>query len=461
MSSSRVPGLGSSVTAPRPTPIVALPKQVATVVGPDALLDPAGYAVDGRVPAVAVRPANRDQVADLLALASETGVKVVPWGGGTRMSSGLPPAGVDLVLVLDRLNRVVEHEPADLTVTVEAGITLAALQAALAEKGQNLGLDGPLADRATIGGILAANVSGSRRLAFGTARDLTLGLTVVQPSGIITKSGGKVVKNVAGFDLNKLYIGSFGTLAVIVEATFKVMPLPRPRATLIVPLNDVSALAPLAAELRRVNLPLRALDALVFTPDAPPVEPLSGDCRAAVLIDVAGTPAALDRQVRDLTDLLTSAGQSQTGAGAVIRLDDDDVQREFWQAVQDFGRDGSPADVMVRLGFPPSRFGAVLESVAAVVGGRMPAVTAQAGSGVLTLFWSATAATDSAVRIRHLRERMQAVAGVAVVERCPLELKEQVDVWGPAGPELRLIRAIKDQFDPARILSPGRYVGGI
>jgi glycolate oxidase FAD binding subunit len=151
---------------------------------------------------------------------------VVPWGGGTRMSVGAPPARLGVVLVLKRLNRILEHEPGDLTATAEAGITLGALQAELGKRGQWLSLDPAQADRATLGGVLSSNDAGPRRHLYGSCRDLLIGLTVITASGATVKGGGKVVKNVAGYDLPKLFIGAFGTLGVIVEATVKLRPRP-------------------------------------------------------------------------------------------------------------------------------------------------------------------------------------------------------------------------------------------
>ena len=468
---------------------------VGEIVGEASLLDPAGYAVDGVMPAVVARPVETEQVSRLLALACQTGARVIPWGGGTTIDRGLPPKGADLVIVLDRLNRVLEHEPADLTVTVEAGITLAELQRALAASGQNVGLDAPLADRATIGGILAANVSGSRRLAFGTARDLVIGMRVVQPDGRITKSGGKVVKNVAGFDLNKLYIGSFGTLAVILEVTFKVAPLPRARATLIVPVSDLARLADLAAQVRTVNLPLGALDVLIPSADCRLADAELGDLPACLAIEVASTPAAVERTVADLTALIDGVLGSDPARRPAQILREPDRQTRFWQAVQDFGRvDGAPGggsspnhdtdpslsskvegslehriDLIARLSFRPSLFGAVLDLIRAEFAGRLPlssaqgwpAAVARAGSGVLTLFWSSATDPAPVERIARLRAALAARDGTLVVERCPFGLKSAIDVWGPISSDWPLMRRIKDQFDPTGILNPGRFVGGI
>src|SRR2546430_5431449 len=209
--------------------IVPLLDKLRAIVGPAHVLagiELSPYVIEGRTPEAAVRPGNVDEVAAVIAQAAEAGVPVVPWGGGSAVGVGVPPARAGLVLLLTRLSALVEHEPGDLTATAQAGITLAALQAALHARGQWLSLDPPDAARATLGGVLAANASGPRRHLYGTPRDVLIGVTVVTADGAVVRGGGKAVKNVAGYDLPKLFVGSFGTLGVIVEATVKLRPVP-------------------------------------------------------------------------------------------------------------------------------------------------------------------------------------------------------------------------------------------
>ena len=191
------------------------------------------YAIDGIDPQAVVLPRSTHEIQEVLGYAADRELSVITAGGGTKLGIGNPPEGVDLILSTSRLDQVLEYEPADLTVTVEAGIRLAALQAKLAEHGQYFPLDPPYADRCTIGGITATNASGPSRLRFGSARDLVLGMRVVQSSGTVVKSGGKVVKNVAGYDLNKLYLGSFGTLGILTEISLKLQPLPEIERTVL------------------------------------------------------------------------------------------------------------------------------------------------------------------------------------------------------------------------------------
>jgi glycolate oxidase FAD binding subunit len=209
------------------------------------------FTVAGVRPGCLCAPATVDEVSAAVRAASAAGGAVIPWGGGTRMSLGFPPRSADLVLQTFRLSEIVEYEPADLTVTVQAGMPLADLQARLGAEGQMLALDPAAADRATIGGLIAANASGPLRLLYGTARDVVIGTRVVNADGIISKAGGRVVKNVAGYDLNKLYVGSLGTVGVIVELSFKLHPLPANEGMLLAAFSSAAeAAAPIAALMR-------------------------------------------------------------------------------------------------------------------------------------------------------------------------------------------------------------------
>src|SRR6266446_5649748 len=184
-------------------------------------------AVSGMLPQFVAEPDNENQLASALSLANEAGMTVVPRGGATKLDWGNPPKKAELILSTARLDRIVEHAWADLTVTAEAGCTLQSLQDTLAQHGQRLAFDGLWPERATIGGVLSANDSGALRLRFGALRDLIIGVTIALPDGTLASSGGKVVKNVAGYDLPKLVTGALGTLGVITRAVFRLHPLPR------------------------------------------------------------------------------------------------------------------------------------------------------------------------------------------------------------------------------------------
>src|SRR5262249_19957438 len=229
---------------------------------------------------------------------------VIPRGGGTRMTLGFPPRAADLVVQTEKLHEVVEYEPADLTVTVQAGMRLSELQERLRAEGQMLALDPAAADRATIGGLIAANASGPLRFMYGTARDLVIGTRVVNADGIVSKAGGRVVKNVAGYDLNKLYVGSLGTVGVIAELSFKLHPLPQAQGALLATFSSADDAASAVSALVRSPLGLAAIELL----DAGAADGLPGgvslDGDDVVLIVAAtGFERAVVRQLGDVREI--------------------------------------------------------------------------------------------------------------------------------------------------------------
>src|SRR5919202_2526867 len=213
--------------------------------------DSTNFAVDGLTPRAVEGPESAEAVAALLRRAAGERQAVVPWGAGTKQGLGNVPRAYDLAFDLSALDQVLEYEPADLVVTAQAGVPLAALQRRWGEAGQFLALDPPYAEQATLGGTLAANASGPSRLLYGTARDLVLGMRVALPSGEVVKSGGKVVKNVVGYDLNKMHIGALGTLGLMVEVTLKVHPLPAAEATVYAEFDRLEAAGNVAGKLFR------------------------------------------------------------------------------------------------------------------------------------------------------------------------------------------------------------------
>ena len=427
-----------------------------SIVPPERRRD---YSVDGVAPEAAVLPSTVEDLVRVLSLARKEGRTVVPWGGGTQMALGNIPRGVDLVLATGSLDRVLFHEPADLVASVQAGVTLEAFQRQLAKVGQFLPIEAPIPSRATIGGILAANASGPQRLAHGTARDWLIGIRVANSSGQVTKSGGRVVKNVTGYDLNKLYIGSLGTLGVIVEATFKIAPLPSHKLSLVATYPSIASAVESAQRLRRQGPAPQALH-LVNRQAMGGLQRLkeNGGQQAAVLALYASRKAAVERKAED------AAGELG-GHGAVERLSGEDSD-SLWQEVTDLGwrPEGEPS-TMVRLSTLPSLVGDFL-AMAESLGG--PAfrlgIVADVGFGLVRLLWWPEEAkkgppAPTEETISQLREWAADRTGHVVVERCPLELKAKIDVWGDPPESITIMRRIKQQVDPQGILNPGRFVG--
>jgi len=421
---------------------------------PDALRN---FAVDGMLPRLAIIPETVEQVSQAVALANQLDFTLIPRGGGSRMNLGGMPDPFDILLITTKLTRLLEHEAPDLTCHVEAGITLAELQAKLASKGQWLAFDPPDAQQATIGGILASNASGPKRLRYGTARDMVIGLRVVQANGEISRSGGNVVKNVAGYDLNKLYIGSLGTLGIIVEANFKLQPLPTRERTLILTFANAedatatvitlmgSLLTPAAIELIDSNAANDMDDFFGLT------LPTDGYSLAVIF---EGSAALINRQI-DETQLLARNNNAL--------LSDDlegDNQAEFWNVVREHTQGTLTCKATVLL----SKMADYLKAIKQVCAKHEleAAVVAHAGNGILYIELRPVDATLRLVEaIKELRLLAQEARGNMIIERCPSDLKRRISVWGETDQSFFLMQRIKQQFDSKGTFAKGRYVGGL
>jgi glycolate oxidase FAD binding subunit len=383
----------------------------------------AGDAVGGVVPHEVVRPSSVDEVSEVLRAAAADGRTVVPVGGRSKLGWAAAPESCDLVLDLTGLDRIVEHVAGDLTVVAEAGVRLADLQSALAGAGQQLGLDPP-EEGATLGGVVSANASGPRRLRYGTTRDLLIGITVVLADGTVAHAGGKVVKNVAGYDLGKLFTGAHGTLGVVASTTWRLHPVPPARRVVTLDLADAAAAGPLAVTLARSTLTPSAVE-LVGTAD--------GAARLVVLFE--SIAESVTDQARSAVALLGGGEES------------DDVPGDLGR------RPGGADDVVLRLAHVPTGLAPVL---AALPSGT--AVSAHAATGVT---YAALPAEDAAEALPRVRAAIAPHDGTAVVLRAPDDVRGRLDHWGPVGDSLDLMRRVKERFDPERRLSPGRFVGGL
>lgn len=432
------------------------------------------YSVDGLDPAAVVSPHSLAEIGEILAAANTAGLAIIPWGQGTQMAFGNPPRRYDIALSLARLDEIVEHDVENLTVTVQAGVRLDKLQARLAEAHQFLPLDplpsaanltrggppslggvnaqstgspqdqggrgaDPEATRgATIGGILATNASGAWRLGYGTARDLTLGMRVVLADGTAISLGGKVMKNVAGFDLVKLFIGSLGTLGVIGEATLRTFAEPGVRRTLVVSgMSHPEAAVALAQRFLDLRLEPTALDIL---------SPVEG--RYDVLVRLEGAIEAVERQVRDFRATATSSAEVFDGA----------IQGDLWQLPL------AVSCIRVRLSLPIAamRPGLVAVRDLSAAYGITRALQAHAGSGTVHLFFDPDDRLDRLPGLlKALRLRARELGGRLVLMAAPPALKHVIGVWDVPGPELDVMNSLKFQFDPRSILNPGRFVGGL
>jgi glycolate oxidase FAD binding subunit len=388
--------------------------------------------VDGVVPGLVARPADTAQVAEVLKAAHAHGLTVVPRGRGTKLSWGTAPTSADVLLDVSALGQVLDHAAGDLIVDTQAGVPLATVQEVVAQGGQRLSLDETVTG-ASIGGSLATNASGPRRVAVGTARDLLIGITVVRADGVVAKAGGRVVKNVAGYDLGKLLVGSFGTLAVITEAVFRLHPAPSASRWVTVPVAD----------------PVQAQDVVQSVihaqavPAAIEVERAEGAGSVSVLLE--GRDTGVDGRTSTVLALLgeaSSASEDPPASGATYPWD-----------VSATGDDRATA---LKLTFALSGLSDVL-TVAGETGLR---VRGSAGAGVLYAALD-TGTPQQVVDVVHrLRDTCTRHGGSTVVVDAPAAVKAAVEVWGPV-PAIDLMLRVKSQFDPDHRLAPGRYVGGI
>jgi len=415
--------------------------ELAEVVGKEHLrAATAADAFDGVTPQMICEPGTPEDLAHALRWAHGAGLKVTPRGGGSKLGWGNPPAGCDLVLSTARLNRVLEYAWDDMTVIVEAGCRVADLQKTLAEHGQQLALDPLWPERATIGGIVSTNDSGTLRARYGSLRDLIIGITVALPDGTLAKSGGKVVKNVAGYDLAKLFTGGLGTLGVIAQAIFRLHPLPRQSRSLSFrgtpqSLNPL-LLAIMASKLTFTGLQLRAA--------------LDG---AQLDIRFDGTAAGIEAQVKQL---------QQIAGGSLVPSD---ASTNVWTAHQAIW-DGTEPALVAKVSMLPSQFAAVCELVERSAGAQsLPwkVVVQSVGAGYVRLEGNEQALRATLLTLRDEIANIGGTktGGTMVVLGCPVAVKRGLDVWGSPSDAQPLMVRIKQRFDPDGTLNPGRFVGGI
>jgi len=421
-----------------PTTPLDIEHEFRAILAPDSIrAATAADAVCGVQPTLVLEPANEQQLGVALRFANDANLAVVPRGGGSKLSWGNPPSRADVILSTARLDKIIEHPWADLTVSVEAGCTVQKLQSALAQHGQRLALDPLWPAQATIGGVLSTNDSGSLRLRFGALRDLIIGVTLALPDGTLASSGGKVVKNVAGYDLPKLVTGALGTLAVVTRAVFRLHPLPRNSKTLSISGCNLEEMQRLILAIQDSKLAHTALQARI-----------AQDAEAAVDILFEGTEAGLGAQEAQLRDLARPASATEAPS-AVWR-----ASQELWSSAN------SAAIAVAKITTLPASIARTTEDVQRVTTARKThwKLTMQ-GTGIGWLRLESTAENLHAA-LSDLRFDLEHASGSLVVAHHPSSM-QRIDAWGQSGDALPLMRAVKNQFDPKNTLNPSRFVGGI
>lgn len=397
-------------------------------------------AVDGLVPGGVVAPSSGAEVAAVLEEAGRRGLGVVPVGSGTKLALGNIPDRVDVALSTRGLGGVIAYEPTDLVLSAGAGAKLADVQAVLAEHGQALPIDPPDAGEATIGGLVATAIAGPRRLGSGTLRDLLIGIAVAHPSGTLTRAGGMVVKNVTGFDLPRVYLGSLGTLGVIVSANFKVLPAPRRDITLLASLGTLADALAAAGRVRSGRVRPAALE-VMRTPDG------------------WGVAVRLDARAETAETLAAEAAASL----AADRWTLEGPESAAWWAdyVQALSLRIDRDEALLRLAVRPREIDALADSLVsalAQLGVAPTTIAISAGLGTIHLRFAASDG-DGREPFLAVRDVAAALADHAVVLAAPPEWKRGIDVWGKPPDTLPVMATLRDQFDPERVLNPGRFIG--
>ncbi|HEV2826904.1 MAG TPA: FAD-binding protein, partial [Pyrinomonadaceae bacterium] len=400
-----------------------------------------------------VSPGSIAEVCEVMKLASSEGWRVVPAGGMTWLDAGQPLNDVRLVISLRRLNRIIEHQPADLIAVTEAGVTLESFNLALAQKGQWLPLDPPDDGRTTIGGIVATGLSGARQFGYGAPRRHVIGMKVVLADGRLIKVGGRVVKNVAGYDLCKLFTGSYGSLGIIVEVNFKLRPLPFETRSMFVS-GEREELLHRARQIIHSRLFPVAVELL--SPAMARSAGLVNEAQHLLMLKFDGSSTAVLQQVSGASELMSNCDQPR------VMTNDDDCWRRLAALPLQFEEDLvwrvslPPADVSSFLSsFDEANFGnksSTLRWQASLGDGRVRVIEQlqRKGEAEKTPF-------DDGKRLEQFRDAAERLGGRLTIESAPHEIKRQIGTWGSLGSAAAIMQRIKGQLDPHAILSPGRF----
>ncbi len=411
-----------------------------------------GFAVDGKIPRLIINPSSPDEISEILRVANEEWASICPWSQGTKIGIGNIPTNVDIILSISRLSRIIEYDHGNLTVTVEAGVKLSELQKALEEKKQFLPLDPMFSSMCSIGGIIASNSNGPRRLRYGSVRDLLIGIKAVLPTGEKIKGGGKVVKNVAGYDMCKLFIGSFGTLGIITEATFKLYPIPEAEKTVLVAAGKPAQAFELASSILDSVIIPSSLD--VINPST--LRVFSGKLNISfredsfyLAVRLEGFRESVEREINEIQKI----------SDCDLKILEGSEQYRFWTALSDFSY-LSGSNFRFKSAVPISSSFDVFKSFeesSASSGFKMNLIS-HAGSGIIHGFLR-TEDIDKLIQfINGSNSYMAKIGGYFVVESATLQIKEKINVWGYLPGGINIMRSLKEKFDPKGIINPVRLL---
>ncbi len=452
------------------------------------------YAVDEMIPKAVIFPRNTQEISEVVKFVNREGLAIVPWGSGSKMSLGNPPERLDLVICTSRMNHMLDVDTSNLTITVEAGVKFRDIQARLATEedrcylpledlateaeevicsdrshsGCFLPIDPSCSNTATIGGVVATNSAGPRRLLYNLPRDMILGVRVVAPNGEIAGAGGKTVKNVSGYDISKLMVGSMGSLGILCEMTFKLLPLPEKMETLLLSFDSFSDASDLANRIFETTLLPAAVEVMNSTSfanlrmdDIPEFDP----DKYVVAVAFEAFQEAVERMVTDIKDMAMTFGVKNH---ANIK---DHAHLRFWLAVSDLDPtlvEKFPGLIKAKLNYRISEWKDIFEFAhkALAQNGIEHAILAHAGSGIclinLLMDPGSDGLVDKAVEaMGQLLERSREAGGNMIIQRAPTIVKNRLKVWGNSGSDFVVMKRIKGQLDPSGIMCPGRFVGGL
>lgn len=396
------------------------------------------------LPAI-VLPETPAALAEVITCAHRNSWRMLPCGAGSKLGWGGLAQDLDLVVSTERLNRLIEHAVGDLTVTLEAGMSFAELQTTLTKARQFLAIDPAFAQQATIGGVVATADTGSLRHRYGGVRDMLLGMTFVRADGQIAKAGGRVVKNVAGYDLMKLFTGAYGTLGVLTQLTFRVYPLPECSQTLVLS-GDANALVEAGRSLWQSSLTPSSADWL----SAAAAAAVGLEPQLSLVVRFQSIAPSVQVQVQRTLEL---GSRLNLAAASLAELE----ETQLWQQLpHQLTLADQAVSTTCKIGIKPTEAIAYLQQLALIATAGLAQIHAVSGLGRLA--FSEAVSTETLLKLRAL---CQAQSGFLTILQAPAEVKQQIDVWGYTGNALGLMQRLKHQFDPQNLLSPGRFVGGI
>jgi glycolate oxidase FAD binding subunit len=431
------------------------------------------FAIAGRAPLAVLKPRSAEEVAEIVSFAAAEKLTVVPCGSRSKLELGMPPQRYDLALDMIDIRQIAHYDPGDLTLSVDAGIPISELTATLAGERQFLPLAVPFNATSTVAGAIASGIDSALRQQYGPPRDFLIGAEFADSTGKLCKSGGRVVKNVTGYDLHKLLIGSLGTLGVITRLNFRTFPLPELQGAHLATFPTMETALNFHASLLKSGLPfsnLELFDSEFSVLLAVTLDKLGGSASGSlttggwhVFASFEGSAAVLERIARELRKL---AGQAQAAHNETLDLQRTQLMNEALREAFDWLRRAAPGVGLLRIVLPQIRSGDVTQllNLSQPAPLRSAFVLRACNVAYLALLVDTEdASTKTALErgVSELSSRVEAAKGSATLLHAPLWLKDRINVWGAKRPDFALMQRVKQAFDPQNIFAPGRFVGGI